>query len=399
MNDMRETLEYFAHIHAPSHPNMTTHEAEESYLAQLEDIRRRARKTLLSVPPAPASDAREMINQILDALYPEQGISREEGYRQAMAVVARHDAALLASRQGGWISIKERLPEPKQSVLVILDTNNSHYSGQMHVCRFSPFDYGDGKPIPEFSMPGFGGLSASHWMPLPPHPELGACAPSEMALAREMSKTVPTGEPAGSLAFPIIVEELLSDREAKSEYVQAAIILLRGIFQRLSPSETAPEGGEGLEPGEPIMKGMCPCCGNPLQVMVGDDEGKATVLGLDGRGGIVPRCDRKLDWTGNSDESPIEPNHLERLRRVPMSETRLLFSPQEAAEALGVSIITIRRAFYAGRLSGVKIGKLVRFRREAIETFIDVSAIPAGGQKWTRTAKPRARGGAHHSTP
>jgi hypothetical protein len=43
---MRETLEYFKHIHAPSNPSMTTHEAEESYLAQLEDIRRRARAAL-----------------------------------------------------------------------------------------------------------------------------------------------------------------------------------------------------------------------------------------------------------------------------------------------------------------------------------------------------------------
>ncbi|HUX39130.1 MAG TPA: helix-turn-helix domain-containing protein [Rectinemataceae bacterium] len=62
-------------------------------------------------------------------------------------------------------------------------------------------------------------------------------------------------------------------------------------------------------------------------------------------------------------------------------DARLLFTPQEAADTLGVSIVTIRRAFYSGRLPGVKIGKLLRFRREAIEAFIEACAVPAGGRK------------------
>ena len=64
-----------------------------------------------------------------------------------------------------------------------------------------------------------------------------------------------------------------------------------------------------------------------------------------------------------------------------MEANRLLYSPQEAADTLGVSIVTIRRAFYAGRLPGIKIGKLLRFRHEAIEAFIEASAVPAGGGK------------------
>ena len=63
-----------------------------------------------------------------------------------------------------------------------------------------------------------------------------------------------------------------------------------------------------------------------------------------------------------------------------MDASRLLYSPQEAADALGLSIITVRRAFYSGRLQGLKIGKLLRFRREAIESFLDASAVPAGAK-------------------
>lgn len=73
---------------------------------------------------------------------------------------------------GDWISIKDRWPEPKQDVLAILDSHNDSYSGSMRVLRFSPFDYLDGHgPYPEFSMPGFGGLTITYWMPLPEPPK------------------------------------------------------------------------------------------------------------------------------------------------------------------------------------------------------------------------------------
>jgi hypothetical protein len=70
-----------------------------------------------------------------------------------------------------WIKVSDKWPESKQHVLVILDSNNRNYSGQMFVCSFQPFEYEIGKPFAEFGMPGFGGLTASHWMPLPAPPK------------------------------------------------------------------------------------------------------------------------------------------------------------------------------------------------------------------------------------
>jgi hypothetical protein len=69
-----------------------------------------------------------------------------------------------------WVNINDKWPEKGQSVLVVLAPGNFQYGGSIRVCHFNPFDYGDGFIRPEFSMPGFGGMTATHWMPLPQPP-------------------------------------------------------------------------------------------------------------------------------------------------------------------------------------------------------------------------------------
>ena len=70
----------------------------------------------------------------------------------------------------GWISMSDKWPEDRQWVLIYCDPRE-HFAGRFHVCRFKPFIYAPGeKPVPEFSMPGFGGITATHWMPLPEPP-------------------------------------------------------------------------------------------------------------------------------------------------------------------------------------------------------------------------------------
>lgn len=62
-----------------------------------------------------------------------------------------------------------------------------------------------------------------------------------------------------------------------------------------------------------------------------------------------------------------------------------LLSPQQAAEFLGVSLVTVRRWFYAGRLPAVRLGvKLLKFKRADLEAFI------ASGESSTKTAAPSA---------
>lgn len=60
---------------------------------------------------------------------------------------------------------------------------------------------------------------------------------------------------------------------------------------------------------------------------------------------------------------------------------RKLLTADEAAEALAVAPITVRRAFYDGRLRGIKIGKALRFAPEALEAFIEACAVQAEATK------------------
>ena len=51
--------------------------------------------------------------------------------------------------------------------VLIMCADGYRFAGTMHVCKFVPFVYRDGHAVPEFSMPGHGGIIASHWMSLP----------------------------------------------------------------------------------------------------------------------------------------------------------------------------------------------------------------------------------------
>lgn len=66
---------------------------------------------------------------------------------------------------GGWISVDERLPEPRQAVAFIVDSENWPTFKYLHRRVLG------GIYLPEqgFSIPGLS-LMASHWMPLPPAP-------------------------------------------------------------------------------------------------------------------------------------------------------------------------------------------------------------------------------------
>jgi excisionase family DNA binding protein len=56
-----------------------------------------------------------------------------------------------------------------------------------------------------------------------------------------------------------------------------------------------------------------------------------------------------------------------------------LLTVGEVAEQLSVSPHTLYKWFEQGRLGGVKVGRLVRFREEDIDAFLDVSlAVSAG---------------------
>ena len=79
-------------------------------------------------------------------------------------------ADMLELLSPGWISVKDRLPEDGQVVAFIIDKSVNYYGGSMCAGRFRYFDYGDIK-LPKFGTWGYGGLTASHWMPLPAAPE------------------------------------------------------------------------------------------------------------------------------------------------------------------------------------------------------------------------------------
>jgi excisionase family DNA binding protein len=63
-----------------------------------------------------------------------------------------------------------------------------------------------------------------------------------------------------------------------------------------------------------------------------------------------------------------------------MSSSQLL-SAEQVAEEIGCCLLTIRRKIYSGELPSLKIGRLVRVRREDLDAFLAASAVSAkGGQ-------------------
>jgi hypothetical protein len=94
----------------------------------------------------------------------------DSGHRCAVQI-KRLTSVVRSNATNGWISVKDRLPEDGQVVAFIIDKSVNYYGGSMCAGRFRYFDYGDIK-LPEFGTWGLGGLTASHWMPLPEAPEV-----------------------------------------------------------------------------------------------------------------------------------------------------------------------------------------------------------------------------------
>jgi len=69
----------------------------------------------------------------------------------------------------------------------------------------------------------------------------------------------------------------------------------------------------------------------------------------------------------------LNAEELGRVQRAAAGEplgARLLWSVDEVAQMLGCSPWTIRKWEYEGKLKAVRLGGLVRFEREAVESFI-----------------------------
>ena len=55
---------------------------------------------------------------------------------------------------------------------------------------------------------------------------------------------------------------------------------------------------------------------------------------------------------------------------APATVVRLLYTPEEAAEALAVGRSTVYELMKAGALEFVKLGRSRRIRRDALETYV-----------------------------
>lgn len=53
-----------------------------------------------------------------------------------------------------------------------------------------------------------------------------------------------------------------------------------------------------------------------------------------------------------------------------MADKKRLYSPEEAAQELGVSMLTVRKWLRAGTLTGFKMGRLWRVEEKDLEEFI-----------------------------
>ena len=56
-----------------------------------------------------------------------------------------------------------------------------------------------------------------------------------------------------------------------------------------------------------------------------------------------------------------------------MAAIEKLYSPEEAAEALGVNTRTITKWIREGKLTGVKLGKVWRIEEKALKEFINAN--------------------------
>jgi excisionase family DNA binding protein len=66
------------------------------------------------------------------------------------------------------------------------------------------------------------------------------------------------------------------------------------------------------------------------------------------------------------------------IRRMPGDDAPTLWTPEEVAERLGVKLRWVRRAIERRQLPFVRVGRLVRFRPEAIEAWIEANSHDGG---------------------
>jgi len=64
----------------------------------------------------------------------------------------------------------------------------------------------------------------------------------------------------------------------------------------------------------------------------------------------------------------------------PLDGSPTLYTIREAATYLGVTERRMRRAVGFGEVAYVKVGKLVRFRREGLDAYIEAQRVPARGE-------------------
>lgn len=79
---------------------------------------------------------------------------------------------------GGWISVKDKLPEVKNNrteflCRCILDGDNKEECAYYLVLKWYIYDVEDGMVCvnPHFQDDGYNGMSVTHWMPLPEPPK------------------------------------------------------------------------------------------------------------------------------------------------------------------------------------------------------------------------------------
>jgi hypothetical protein len=83
-------------------------------------------------------------------------------------IAKKHEKEVERLRGDGWISVKERLPELYEDVLVYGKNFNHRWSNDTEPDRFYVARYcGD---TCGWTIPGIGGLTITHWRPLPEPP-------------------------------------------------------------------------------------------------------------------------------------------------------------------------------------------------------------------------------------
>jgi excisionase family DNA binding protein len=89
---------------------------------------------------------------------------------------------------------------------------------------------------------------------------------------------------------------------------------------------------------------------------------------------LSPQQKRKSSAARKS-SSAARPISTSPTRTIPVEDP--LLTKEEAANYLGVTLRKIEWMISLREIDRVKVGKLVRFRRSALDTFIEENTIPA----------------------